>query len=347
MKAVRSYALAVRVVVLAVTLAAIAARSKALEPCRSEYDDSREAVARAYAPAGAQQSVLKQLQKAWTAHAASPAGNTNALLQTESAKQTLGGLAFHDVSGEQTAKIGAAIDSFAACLRDLDAGGGTSATTSKRQVTTLDEEPSDPGDFAVIAELQIDEAQDAVVPRGFAGFTMRLLDSEGQTIPVATIVELQLLDGGNIGNVASAFSITTTGAVVAADPAALRDLLADKFGPYEVRLRALDPQGQTYQGSVHFDLGRYTAHGIVQAPAGVDASSVPVRLTNQRDHFSFWETTASGGALTFPALLPEGPYIVSCEFVRDGMRYHVADAFVLDANKTFTITVTPAIAASN
>ena len=225
----------------------------------------------------------------------------------------------------------------------VNIGGSASATIADGQPATIDIVLAS-GDFATSATLKIDESFDGVVSRDFTSFTLHLIDAYGNTVAIKKIVELELTGGGIITNVASRFTIKIAGSAFASDKTGLRDLLLDQFGPYELRLRALDQVGKTWRGATRFDLGRYHATGTILAPSGVTPEGVPLRLTNQRNHYAFWQTSAPKGAITFPAYLPEGPYIVSCEFVQNGMRYQAADAFVLDADKSFSITVKPAIA---
>lgn len=204
---------------------------------------------------------------------------------------------------------------------------------------TLDLVMNGGADFAVRAQLQIDELADHVLQPTFKTFTARFLDAEGNTVKLKTLSRFELTStGGELTDLRPSIALKN-GEMASTDVAALRQILNDRFGPYELVVSGADNDSRVYRNKITFDLGRHRASGAVTSPASVAVplAGIPVRLTNDRNGFVFWATTAANGTLTLPALLPEGVYLVYCNTVHQSIRYFCADAFVLNADRNFSL----------
>jgi hypothetical protein len=252
------------------------------------------------------------------------------------------------VDGEDTALTGAdgtatlkvsTGDHQITAVQSLDTGGTIQATISANQSSPVDIVMQPGGDYALVRDIVTAEAVDGVVPRDFSSFTLRFVDDAGNPIALNAILSAQLLHSGKTTNILSNFALRTAGEAAAVDIETFRASLIDKYGPFDIRLRGTDALGRTYSNTVRFDLGRYRASGSVAAPADVPLGGISVRITNQRSGFSFWATTSSSGAVSFPALLPEGMYIIAAETISGGIRYHDYDAFRLEADNSFALTL--------
>lgn len=207
--------------------------------------------------------------------------------------------------------------------------------------TILDLVMNGGGDFSIPAALQIDELVDSVIQPTFPSFTARFLDRDGNTIKLKSLRQVEMTStGGELTDLRTSFTLkNSTGELVCSNVAALRQILADRFGPYELVVAGVDNDDRLYRNRVTFDLGRFRAGGVVNSPTqvAVPLSGISLRLTNDRNGFVFWGTTGANGSLTFPALMPEGVYLVSCSTVYQSIRYFCADAFVLNADRNFSL----------
>jgi hypothetical protein len=195
------------------------------------------------------------------------------------------------------------------------------------------------GDFSFPCALQIDDATDNVVAANLSSFTLRLRDGGGAAIALQQLTSAAFESPKGLSNMTAAFAVGSAGEVSATDAVALRTALLDSFGPFTISIRGTDAQGRPYRGSARFDIGRYHLTGVLSGPPSVSVAALPVRVTNQRNGFSFWTTTTAAGGIAFPAALPEGVYIARCETVSGGVRYIAHTAFVLDSDKNFTASL--------
>lgn len=196
------------------------------------------------------------------------------------------------------------------------------------------------GDYSLTADLQIDELGDNVLQPTASTVTARFLDADLNTVKLKTIHRIELSStGSEIVDLKSKFAVKGQGELASTDPAGFKQLLANRYGPFELLVIAAANDGRVYRNNVRFDLGRYRTGGTVAPPAQVPVplGNIAVRLTNDRSGQAFWATTGANGSLTLPNLMPEGVYMVWCETVHQNVRYYCADAYVLNADRNFSL----------
>jgi hypothetical protein len=247
-------------------------------------------------------------------------------------------VALTDAGGTATVNVGDGEHLFAAAS-GIDFGGSVLSTVDSSQAAPIDVLMGVGGDYSLAASLQVDEATDGVVASDLSSFTLRFRDPAGAPIPVQQLLGVYVESSTGTTNVTSSFSVATAGTLRANDPASFRTALLNSYGPFLVRARAVDATGHPYRGTANIDLGRYHLSGSLSGPPGVPVSGVPVSITNQRDGFSFWATTSSGGVVVFPQALPEGVYSARCEVVSGGVRYLGRAAFVASAGGNFSMAL--------
>jgi hypothetical protein len=247
-------------------------------------------------------------------------------------------LALTGIDGTATIEVSAGDHQFTA-TSSLDTGGTTNTTIDANPQSPVDIVMRPGGDYALVRDLEMVEAVDGVVPRDTSSFTLRFLDAGETPIALTAILRAQLLHSGKTTDITSDLTLTPAGAASAANMETFRASLVDKYGPFDLRLRGTDALGHTYANTVRFDLGRYHASGTIEAPAGVPTAGIPVRISNQRNGLSFWATTGGGGTVSFPPLLPEGMYTIAAEVVSGDIRYHAYDAFRLEGDNSFALTL--------
>jgi hypothetical protein len=196
------------------------------------------------------------------------------------------------------------------------------------------------GDYSVTADLQVDELTDNVLQPSAATVTARFLDSDLATVKLKTLDRVELSStSSDIVDLGKKFTVKAQGEIVSNDVAGFKQLLNDRYGPFELLISATGNDGRVYRNKVRFDLGRYRASGAIGSPSAVSVplSDIPVRFTNDRSGQAFWATTGANGTVALPGLMPEGVYLVWCETVHQNVRYYCADAFVLNADRNFTM----------
>lgn len=196
------------------------------------------------------------------------------------------------------------------------------------------------GDYTVGADLQIDELTDNVLQPAAATVTARFLDADLATVKLKTIQRIELSStGSEIIDLTKKFSLKGQGELVSTDVVGFKQLLTDRYGPFELLVVAAGSDGRVYRNTARFDLGRYRAGGSVGSPSqvAVPVSNIAVRLTNDRSGHAFWTTTSASGAVSLPNLMPEGVYMIWCETVHQNIRYYCSDAFFLNAERNFSL----------
>lgn len=227
-------------------------------------------------------------------------------------------------------------DRVVAAASAIDFGGSVRLPSDGTTPSSVDVVMESGSDFSLAGAGDIDEQTDGVVPGDFTSFTVSLRDTFGTPISIAQINSVQLDTATGPRDLTADFTRVADGKIATMNAAALRAVLLDGYGPHLLTVRASDAQSRPFAGRVQFDLGRHHVTGTLTSTSGIPLSGVPLRLTNQRNHFSFWTTTAAGGSVTFPRLLPEGLYIAHAETVSNGIRYFAHTSFVAESDTTFT-----------
>jgi hypothetical protein len=220
------------------------------------------------------------------------------------------------------------------------AAGATTASVTAGATTNVEVNLDDSKSVAEPAELELDELVNGGLPLDTDTLTLRFED--GQTGVAVSDIAWVELDATNPHfdpiDLTDAFTVTGSGAVVAADMEAVLAAIAGVHSDAVLRVNAVDARGFTYNDAVEFTTGVFDVRVKLVAPPSrlsLNVAGIPVRA-EYGDRIVEEGTADPTGTVVFSSV-PAGPLTVSAETQEHGQVYSGFAQIPIDTTRDLAV----------